>query len=377
MTPGELLFSAAPDTGVCACALSARVIQAVSRASSAASKTRWITPGDGQSALDAEQAFYIMDLMIRGSSFRLSALNSRKGNGRGDDMGKRRVVAVYSPMCAYNAAFAGAVRRWALQAQVELQLVPYHSITEPIRRWYRDAGVLDERGLRRTVFIDVFVDGKLVSDSAPPDRDAIAKELGTSLSAEPADSTEPPKTTSVNLHADVESGKIRPVAITADTYLREMELCVDYHPGGRVAEEFRADCLELKEPVFLKTFAKQEVAGLFLERDDEILGLVEVHPREVLREYGFATGRTGEDREHLTVGCYEVAGGMPRLDILDVLMSSVLDMTEFLDRPFLEGVGRIEWPEGFNPYWVYDRYGFRRTEELRPGWYVMTKQIHD
>ncbi len=296
-------------------------------------------------------------------------------NGKGDVVKRKAITAVYSPVCTCNAAFLGTVREWARQADAEFEAVPYQDIDESIRRRYAEAEVLDEAGLIRTVFIDLFIDGKLVSSSVPPVREAVARELGVPLSGEAGDPVPPPEPPPSDLYADIALGRIRPVAITADSFRKEMELCVDHHPYGRVQRKYRASCLELKQAVFLKTLAQQEVAGLFLEQDDRVLGLLEVHPREVLRDHGFVTGRKGDDNQYFTVGCYEVAWGLPRVELLDVLMSSLLDMLDLFDRPYLEGVGKLEWPGGFRPYWVYDKYGFERAEELRPGWYVMTRRL--
>jgi hypothetical protein len=44
-------------------------------------------------------------------------------------------------------------------------------------------------------------------------------------------------------------------------------------------------------------------------------------------------------------------------------------------RPRLEGIGVFEWPDGFTPYWVYDKYGFRKSETITERKVVMEKYL--
>lgn len=94
-----------------------------------------------------------------------------------------------------------------------------------------------------------------------------------------------------------------------------------------------------------------------------MIGLIEVFPREIPRENGFMTGSTGRDEDYLTVGCFEVGAGTHRLEMLEELMRRILTMQQMFTRPKLEGIGVYEWPDGFTPYWVYDKYGFRKSEK--------------
>ena len=36
---------------------------------------------------------------------------------------------------------------------------------------------------------------------------------------------------------------------------------------------------------------------------------------------------------------------------------------------------QYEWSEGFNPYWVYEKYGFHKVEQLSGSVIVMSKKI--
>jgi len=87
------------------------------------------------------------------------------------------------------------------------------------------------------------------------------------------------------------------------------------------------------------------------------------------------TGNMGNDNEHLTVGCYEVGYGMPRLEIIDELMRRLEMNYGLFRRRKIEGVGVYEWPDGFTPYWVYDKYGFKRQEAITDKKVVMMKHI--
>lgn len=288
---------------------------------------------------------------------------------------ERLLVAVYSPVCEANGAFLGLLKEWAQEAGAEVEAVPFHQMGDRERAWYRKAGRLDSGSFRQTVFIDVFLEGELV-DSVPLNRERIASALGVPIKGSEVDLRPPSEETSPEgFLSSLLSGRIQPVAITRDTYRREMDMCLENYPFGEVDGKFHASCRALKEPVFLETFQTQEIAGVFLKDSRDVLGLLEVHPREVLRKYGFVTGTGGSDQDYLTVGCYEVGRGLPRAEVVDRLMAALLKLSPRLGRPLLEGVGKLNWPGGFNPYWVYDKYGFSAVSELRPGWILMEKRV--
>jgi len=46
-------------------------------------------------------------------------------------------------------------------------------------------------------------------------------------------------------------------------------------------------------------------------------------------------------------------------------------------RHILEGVGTFEWSSGFRPYWVYDKYGFHRSDVIDEQTVIMEKLIHE
>ncbi len=124
-----------------------------------------------------------------------------------------------------------------------------------------------------------------------------------------------------------------------------------------------------------EVWSKEKCAGVYAKLGNKVIGLIEVLPREILKKYGFMTGSIGRDDEYLTVGCYEVGRGMPRKEILDELMRHLEDIYWMFTRKRIEGIGVFEWPDGFTPYWVYDKYGFSRKEMISKNKVVMEKQI--
>ena len=87
-------------------------------------------------------------------------------------------------------------------------------------------------------------------------------------------------------------------------------------------------------------------------------------------------GTNGNDLDYLTVGCLEIGYGIPRTLMLDELMFHLEAAYPKFSRPLLEGIGRLEWPSGFTPYWVYDKYGFQQSEIINKRTKIMEKRIH-
>ena len=127
--------------------------------------------------------------------------------------------------------------------------------------------------------------------------------------------------------------------------------------------------------MFNHVWAYEDCAGVYAKYEGKVIGLMEVFPREILRKYGFMTGSTGNDSEYLTVGCYEVGFGMPRLEIIDELMRHLEMSYRLFKRSRVEGIGVYEWPGGFTPYWVYDKYGFKKQKTITENKVVMVKNI--
>lgn len=105
------------------------------------------------------------------------------------------------------------------------------------------------------------------------------------------------------------------------------------------------------------------------------IGLIEVLPREIVKKYGFMTGTQGNDDEVITITCYEVANKVPRTFILDELMYHLVKIKGNFTRKRLEGIGVLGCIDGFNPYWVYEKYGFKRTEKLGENTFVLETSV--
>jgi hypothetical protein len=103
--------------------------------------------------------------------------------------------------------------------------------------------------------------------------------------------------------------------------------------------------------------------------------LLEVLPREIVRKHGYMTGSQGCDTEILTVACYEIAFGIPRTLMIDELMYQLIKIKDSFSRKKVEGIGVYGCNDGFNPYWVYEKYGFSKKEQKRENVIVMERLI--
>lgn len=268
------------------------------------------------------------------------------------------LVAIYSPVCEAGMAFVGLLREWAGEAGAGVVALAYDPGDAAQMRLYRENDMP-----RDTRFIDVFLDGRLV-DSVPLDRGVIRAALGLAAEGETA------RAGMAEARA-VDMGRVEWVPITRETVAEEMGMCLYNYPYGNPPGRFHRACRESKARVFAEVWEREACAGVYARLEGQVVGLLEVLPREVLRRHGFLTGETGMDGDWLTVGCYEVGAGVARVDMLDGLMRAVLAEAGRFGRRMIEGVGAFERPEGFWPYWVYDKYGFRCKERLGDGRVVM------
>ena len=97
--------------------------------------------------------------------------------------------------------------------------------------------------------------------------------------------------------------------------------------------------------------------------NDRVIGLLEVMPREILQKYGYMTGTAGNSDSYLTIGCYEVGYGVPRVEMLDALMENLEKVYPLFHRKYLEGIG------------IYEKHGYSRTEKLADNIIVMSKKL--
>lgn len=88
----------------------------------------------------------------------------------------KSVVVVYSPLCEQNGTFLSQLEEWSKGTGVNLCEIPLDEITEREKEWYESCGLLKNGRFKRSVFIDVFLEGKLI-DSVPLKRENSEKGL--------------------------------------------------------------------------------------------------------------------------------------------------------------------------------------------------------
>jgi hypothetical protein len=288
----------------------------------------------------------------------------------------KSLTVVYSPLCEGNGAFLGQLEEWLHGTDVTLCSIPFDTITDRERGWYRSAGLVRRNGrFKKSVFIDVFFEGELI-DSVPVKRERIEKNLGICIREKEEDPAEESREMSVAEFRELLfHDEIEWVRINRDTYREEMRLCIENYPYGNPPKRFHQQCMNLKEKVFTEVFTMEDIAGVFARWGNTVVGLLEVFPREIIKKYGFLTGTCGSDEDYLTVGCFEVGYGIPRKEMIDELFFHLESCYPDFYRHLLEGVGTVEWNTGFTPYWVYDKYGFSRSETINERTVIMEKRI--
>lgn len=290
----------------------------------------------------------------------------------------KNIDVIYSPLCEASIAFVEGLKEWLRGQDVRVFPVSYDPDSAAQAALYRACGQLVRGRMMESCFVDVFYQGRRV-DTVPLSKGKIYAALGIPL--EDADSGAFPNGQAaegacpqVARHA-IRSGAIAWIPITGETAADEMRMCLFNYPFGNPPARFHAQCFETKQRVFDEVWRKESCAGVYGKLGDTVIGLLEVLPREILKKHGFMTGRQGRDEAYLTVGCYEVGRGMPRVEVLDALMWQLENIYPLFAREMLEGIGVLEWPDGFTPYWVYDKYGFQRQERMNERKFVMQKRI--
>jgi hypothetical protein len=289
----------------------------------------------------------------------------------------KEVHVVYSPVCEANGAFIGLLEEWLGPAGVRINLIPAHAISARELAWYREAGMVGDDGkLRSSVFIDVFCEGLLI-DTVPLKRENMERFFGITIKesheakgCDGAETISPADFKNLLCH-----GEVKWIPITADSFAEEMTMCLQNYPHGNPPSRYHGRCKQLKEAVYREVFQIEDIAGVYGRWKEKVIGLLEVFPRNILQRHGFLTGNKGIDTEYLTVGCYEVGYGMPRIHVIDELMFQLEMLYPAFRRPYLEGVGVLEWQEGFTPYWVYDKYGFKQSQSITEKQVLMEKGV--
>lgn len=289
----------------------------------------------------------------------------------------KSVVAVYSPLCEQNGTFLSQLEEWLDGKDVELVEVPFDEITDREKEWYKSCGILRDGRFRESVFIDVFFEGNLI-DSVPLKKENIEKGLHIDIHGFEEEFIKSGEDMSVPAFRELICRRdLKWVLINEDTFKDEMRLCIENYPYGSPPERFHGRCIALKEEIFAEVFLKECIAGVFATWRRKVVGLIEVFPREIVKKYGFMAGSRGKDEDYLTVGCLEVGYGTPRKEMIDELLFQLEQVYPDFNRHLLEGVGEFEWNTGFTPYWVYDKYGFHRSETIDEKTVIMEKNIHE
>lgn len=276
----------------------------------------------------------------------------------------KKVTVVYSPLCEANGAFLGELHEWLDGTYVEIEEIAYNTAISK--------GIVTPKA--KNCFIDVYYDGKLI-DTVPLHKQALLAALGI----EDCDTNIRDISSTHRSFTDEEiranQGDIEFIPITKDTYRQEMEMCLKNYPYGNPPLRFHESCVSIKDKVFAEVFETVPIAGVYAKMDKNVIGLIEVFPREIVRKYGYMTGTTGVDEQTLAVACYEVGYGIPRVFMLDELMYHLLLIKDKLSRCFIEGIGIYGWRDGFNPYWVYEKYGFEKVRQIDNNSVEMKKEI--
>jgi hypothetical protein len=290
----------------------------------------------------------------------------------------KNIKAIYSPICEVSIAFLHQLNEWFENTDVCVESASFNNKSEAQKELYIKNGILVSGRMLESCFIDVFYQGKLIN-SIPLNMNKICSALGlvpASRVKEKPYYIDVDTNAAQKVRSIINDNNIQWLPITSKTAADEMTMCLHNHPHGNPPKQFHKNCIDAKMSIFNMAWEMENCAGIYAKYNDKVIGLLEVFPREILRKYGFVTGNTGNDSEYLTIGCYEVAIGMPRLEIIDELLRRLEMNCNLFKRNRIEGIGVFERPDGFTPYWVYDKYGFKRTETITEYKVVMMKKIN-
>ena len=278
------------------------------------------------------------------------------------------IEVIYSPLCEATGAMIGKLRQWLEGTDVQIRLFSFDHCPQRLKSKFKKG---------ENCFIDIFYCENRI-DSVPLHCDRIYESLGIQSSVKQKIDKEVmtfPAITSLQLNNAFRSGEISFHPINQENYMEEMTMCLCNYPFGNPPEQFHKECMAIKSQVFSEIWSKEKTAGVYAKYKDSVIGLLEVMPREILRKYGYMTGTTGDDSTYLSIGCYEVGYGIPRIDMIDLLMQQLTEVFPLFIRKRIEGIGIYDWADGFNPYWVYEKYGFKEIEKLAENTVVMSKTI--
>ena len=290
----------------------------------------------------------------------------------------KNIKVIYSPICEASIAFLYQLNKWFENTDVSVESAIFNNKSEAQKELYIKNEILVSGKMLESCFIDVFFQGKLIN-SIPLNMNQICSALGlvpTGKILKKACFADVETNVVQEVRSSINDNNIQWLPITKKTAADEMTMCLYNHPHGNPPIQFHKNCIDAKMNIFNMVWEMENCAGIYAKYNDKVIGLLEVFPREILKKYGFMTGNIGNDSEYLTVGCYEVALGMPRLEIIDELLRRLEMNYSLFNRSKIEGIGVFERPDGFTPYWVYDKYGFKRTETITEYKVVMMKKFN-
>lgn len=280
----------------------------------------------------------------------------------------RTIEVVYSPLCEATGAMIEKLRKWFYGTDIEIKVFPFQLCPQRLKRKYQCG---------ENCFIDVFYEGERI-DSVPLHQDKLYKILDISFPLEQISSDKGAAKTEITHEELMEAlsvGRITFHPIIKSNYTDEMTMCLCNYPFGNPPKEYHTICINIKKQVFEEAWRMEDIAGVYAKYENKVIGLLEVFPREMLKKYGYMTGTTGQDKEYLSIGCYEIGYGIPRVDMIGLLMEQLHTLFPLFHRKYIEGIGIYDWLDGFNPYWVYEKFGFRQAEKLSENVIVMSKKI--
>lgn len=283
----------------------------------------------------------------------------------------KKILVIYSPLCEANGAFIGLIHEWLKDKNIEIELCPYDIATKK----HKELLVSNEN-----CFINVFYEGKRI-DFVPLHRERLLLALGIETNDfkvnEQLEEPTEEQFSEDEIRNQILRGNIKFIPITKKNYHEEMSMCLINYPRGNPPERYHKNCFEIKQAIFSEVFNVENIAGIYAIMNEKVIGLLEVFPREIVKKYGYMTGIEGDDIDTLTVACYEIGYGIPRILMIDELMHHLMLVKECFNRKVLEGIGIFKWNDGFNPYWVFEKYGFILTEKKSERVVVMTRTIKD
>lgn len=319
------------------------------------------------------------------------------------------VEVVYSPQCPWSAEWVANCREELRGLDVET--LTYNLWDEPEKAWPLLRGselwTGNPGALRENVFARVFVDGEMIGEGAPPPPGLVRETVGAagapSLGAATA-SVQPGSSAAAAVPSEIPGqiphSRVRPrlgdyARCLADLILEPLsasgpdaalDLCLTRHPSGsRPGLPAATAGADLKKHWLASLGLPGGFFGVGARRGESYAGIMEVYPRSVAARAGYATGTWGDSAKVLTVACVEVAHGEGREPLMEFLLEGLLtELAQRATRPGaeavssrgaatlagfadIEAVGVYGDGAGFNPYWLFDKYGFVRREERVPG----------